>query len=259
MVTTFRLIISLTAILSFTILSACADVITTSERGWYRDDGVHETANDNYVTGEIAVLAYNEYRSFFVFDVPTQTEPIRGGVLRLFNPSSTAPEPYTNGYLSTDLTETLTLFDVSTPTSTLVDGTGGLSAFEDLGTGNIFGQLVVNRDMNGSFIEVALNSAGLSALDAAQGGTFVIGAALITLDLGISPITLLREPEYVFGNTGNINNIPSDGATSLLIAAVPEPSSLIVLSPFALLILRRRRSAEGSRNRIASSVCSSSP
>src|SRR4029079_1137680 len=87
-----------------------SQVLGAIDSGWWDKTGAHGASNDNYVTGE-------NNRDFFVFDLGGVAETGVAAQIRAQTPS--------NGYISPDPTETLALFDVSTPLANLrADGSG---------------------------------------------------------------------------------------------------------------------------------------
>src|SRR5687768_4235443 len=93
--------------------TAWADTTVTLsavDSGWYKPDGSHDAANDNYIAGKVG--AAGELRNFFVFDLSTIRGPIMSATLRIINPSA--------GYNSVDAQETYTTFDVSTAIADLM-------------------------------------------------------------------------------------------------------------------------------------------
>ena len=137
--------------------------------------------------------------------------------MRLFNPL----------YLSDDPTETYTNYDVSTPIASLIDGTGGVGAWDDLGSGTVYGDVVVSAADNGTFISIFLNAAAIADANAAAGGLFAIGGAVTTLG---------GDTEIIFGLSGGGN-----ASDTQLIVKVPEPGTLTVLAAMGLGVRRRRR------------------
>ena len=77
--------------------------------------------------------------TFFTFTVSSYGS-ISSATLRLrFDATKGALIALGGPYLGTDPSETFTLYDVSTPLGSLSAGTGGVAAFNDLGTGTVFG------------------------------------------------------------------------------------------------------------------------
>src|SRR5437870_3864889 len=172
-------ILFLTALMTgATSLSQAADTLNlaTTDRGWYRGDGLNDPANLNYITGLLGSSSNDpRYRSFFVFDLTQVTNLIVSAELQLQNPIF--------GYNSPDSAEILGIFDVTTPFSSLTNGTGGTAAYNDLGTGVFFGAATVDDSMNyGYTVLVELNTNGVAALNAARGGMIAFGGAVLTID-----------------------------------------------------------------------------
>ncbi|MEM6521962.1 MAG: hypothetical protein AAF722_21830 [Cyanobacteria bacterium P01_C01_bin.70] len=145
-----------------------------------------------------------EYRSYFVFDVSSITSPVVGAKLRLLN----------KRYYSTESSESIELFDVSTPTDELIGGFGRTDIFDDLGSGDSYGSatLVANPPQNDfdnlveEYFEVTLTSAAIAGIQSAatQGnGLFALGIKLQDDSFG-SP--------YVFQTTeGDLAGVPVEG------------------------------------------------
>lgn len=211
--------------------------ISGSDRGWYKEDGSHTPSNSNYNTG-FSNSSNTELHSFFIFSIPTLApgETILSAELHLDNPS--------NGFSSPDPSETLQFQDVITPISSLVDGTGGVAAFTDLGDGTVYGSRTVSTADNGTTVIVPLNGAFISAVIAAGGGQLAVGAQLTTLTRtsGVG--------EFVFGFSGapqstqlvlttsrqslTVSLPPivteGDGPATGTITVAPAPSSDLVVS-----------------------------
>jgi hypothetical protein len=208
-----------------------AVAITAQNTGWYDQTGFHDAANTNYISGR---LTNNEHRNFTVFSLSGLSGPIVSAQLQLFNPGPPFP-----GYSSPKPSEIFTLFDVSTPIPTLVaNQTGQTGIFTDLGTGVPLGAQVVSAADDGNIVTVTLNPAGLAALNAAEGRQIAFGGAITTLD----PTTTANE--YIFG----FANGP--GTVQLIVTAVPEPASLILMGMGLVVPLaygwHRRRTARVS-------------
>ncbi|MEL7546650.1 MAG: VPLPA-CTERM sorting domain-containing protein [Pseudomonadota bacterium] len=166
------------SILFFSIPAHAASFnITSFDNGWYRNDGSHGPTNTNVFTGR---SGSSELRSFFAFDLSQLT-----GLNVL---SVTISFRGANGrYRSSDPSETLGLFDVTTPINPLVSGAGGISAFNDLGSGISYGSYVYtdSNESNMDPFSVALNGSAISFLNSVLSGAdkrFAIGGAILSLD-----------------------------------------------------------------------------
>ena len=161
--------------------------IDASDSGWYTHAGYHGPDNTNYMVGECAPPQCSQsvvFRNFLVFDLTTVAGQILTASLMIENPD--------DGYESADSFETWTVFDVSTPITTLVAGGSGLTdIYDDLGSGTSYGSAIVTP--TSTLVTVQLNSVAISTLDATVGGQFGIGGALTTLDTEVNR-------EWVFGN-----------------------------------------------------------
>ena len=140
-------------------------------QGWWSATASNVNTSDNYFTGERddgAVL-----RSFFTFNLASLDlagQTVVAAALELVR--------YT--YDSTDASETIALFDVSTPAATLNNNSGVSAAiFNDLGSGKNYGAFPVNDYAASSALTLtfALNAGALADITAAAGGFFSVGGA----------------------------------------------------------------------------------
>lgn len=182
-----------------------AEIISAFDRGWYDSNGFHDPTNQNYVATNFGISALGPDRNFFVFNLDgfSTSETITSASLRLFNP------------IQNTFFGTYTVYDVSTSIPSLTGGGFGLVAtYDDLGTGTSYATQAITSADAGTFVTVNLNAAGLSALNAARGGTFATGGTWS------SP----RPNSFVFGGNfaGNLN----DSSLVYETSAVPEPASL---------------------------------
>lgn len=204
-----RLLIAGIAITSGLVQAA---TVTATYQGQYNSGGTHLN-NNNYIAGDAFGFSY---RNFFVFNLASLSGTVTSATLNLAQPS--------NGYSSGAASEVYELFDVSTAISTLTAGTGGVSAFTDLGSGTSLGTVTVNSATNGTTVQVAFNSAGLAAIQAALGGQFAVGGALAGAG---------SSPRYTFGSTASSAfqtldiNFGSGGGGQ--IGQVPEPGTILTL------------------------------
>jgi hypothetical protein len=185
--------------------TASANVINISytDAGSYKDDGKTNTSSLNHITG----LASNvEYRSFFVFDLSAVTDTVVGASLRVFNPS--------NGYISPDVNETFDVYDVSTSISILTDGTGGTSAFGDLGTGLLYGSATINSTDINTVIDITLNTDALDAINQAS-GLFALGGTLSSISGGLDQVVFSSTSEPGLTRELQLTTVPVPAAVWL--------------------------------------------
>jgi len=230
-----------TLIIAIGMLAAAAelpaDTMTTlvgSASGWYDENSAHFTGN--WVAGWNGItedsLEFDEFRSYFVFNLAGLSGVIDSATLSL----------YISNYISQDPSETLGIFDVTTP---IADLESGIGAFGDLGTGTMFGSAAVSTDSIGTRIDIDLNAAGIAALNAGQ-NDIAFGGAITTLAkvLGEFP-TSCSPPFSPSCQELVVGAGPGSHSTPYLIVGskVPEPGSvylfLTVLAGFSIIRFRR--------------------
>lgn len=194
-------------------------ILNPIDRGRYSDTGYHETLNVAYGVGNGGTFIDN---NFFVFGLVGLTEEVVAAEIQIFNPWSISPDPY----------ETYTLYDVSTDIASLMNGSGGTSAFYDLQSGIIYGSINISADDNGTTIAIALNAQAIQDINNNAGGLFAVGGTINSTIDYINP-----KQEEIFGFTSTDN--PAAGV-SLILTTIPEPSVLgLLIASCGLLALRR--------------------
>ena len=184
---TTRTIRWLVALLLITLAGTLpAQTLPAVDRGWYDQLGLHDPANNGYALGNCASCTALYRRHFFVFDLTGISDTITAASVNVW-----MDQPYDSLHAS----ETYALYEVSTPVSDLTGGIGGVSAYNDLGSGTAFGSYVLTAADGMTQVTVPLNAAGLAMLNAGRGGQVAVGGALTTLDA--DPLT----HERVFNNT----------------------------------------------------------
>ena len=197
----------------------------------YNAAGFHDPNDSRYDVGDnrgrLCTSCTPEFRDFFVFDLSSVTETIVSAKLALLLPNSIA-----RGYFSSDPSENYELHDVTTPISTLVDGTSGLAAWNDLGSGVVYGSRTMTpadtMPFDDTIVEIDLNDSAIAALNSSH-GLFAIGGSLTTLDT-------VANMELVFWATGLVSD-----TSQLRLTLVPEPFTLLLLGIGAISLLGRRK------------------
>jgi hypothetical protein len=169
-----------TACLALGVAPAEALTIGASDTGWYPDNGIHDPSNTNYINGN---SGFKNYRSFFYFDL---SGLIPAGL------QIESAKLYAYSYTVTSDNQLATLYDYVGDKASLLDGTGGVGAYDDLGSGTSYGSRIFNAADSNTFKAYTLNFNAITALNAASSGTFVIGARNST----VAP------NDYVYGFSG---------------------------------------------------------
>ncbi len=196
-----RLLVLLAAVGA--VASGCMAFSTADSRfdpnqrnhGWWRIDGQpNGPENDNYAVGSAGSATH---RNFFTFDL---ADACRADVVVL---RLTRFEQPSGVYYQ--------LFDVSTPAAQLNRqevAAPDLAVYEDLGTGDRFGEYDIPTGNEQDVLSLPLNEAGVAAYNASRGGFFSIGGSVVPLD----------SEDRLFGGSG-------DGGEQQLLVACDEPSS----------------------------------
>src|ERR1700754_2855839 len=165
------------ALLSVAAAKASTLTINSFDNGWYQSDGTHTPINTNIIVGrDNPNLSYNNW---FAFDL----QALAGTTVI----SATLTTCSGNGqYNSPDPSETWGLFDYTSSISALLDGTGGVASFSDLGSGVSYGQATVSAPQNDPMpsISILLTSAAIADINALISGSqrFVVGGTLLSAD-----------------------------------------------------------------------------
>lgn len=136
-------------------------------RGWYSSGSPHSTGNDNTITG---VYQNNTYNSYYVFSLTGFTaSKITSVTLEL------ELELYEG-----DATETISVWDVTTPASTIENGTTSATILDDLQAGNQYATANVTNAQLGQIISIPLDAMAATDATGKLNGDFVVGVHLDT-------------------------------------------------------------------------------
>src|SRR5205085_92170 len=141
------------------------------------------TNAQNYFVGRSGGSVFHNY---FIFDLGSAPGSITAAALRLFNPSDGGSLGASDAY---------GVFDVSTPIATLNAGGGGVTTYNDLGSGTQYGSATASDASPGQMVEIVPSAAAVNDLNAAS-GSFAFGGARITL---------LSTDGGIFGHTNTSN------------------------------------------------------
>jgi len=138
-------------------------------RGWHANQtATHSSANDNTLAGTTGGTNYNSY---FVFSLAGFTAS---------NITEVRLELELEAYVSADASETVSIWDVTTPSTTVETTALDLTVHNDLGTGHRYGMATVTAGSVGSSAPVSwtLDAQAATDLKAKLGGEFVVGVHL---------------------------------------------------------------------------------
>ncbi len=225
--------------------------IQATSRGWYNGHtgaGSPGTAYANsYAVGGWSGANYIVFRNFFVFDLPDGQTDFTSAWLQLYNESYTSQNSF-EGY---------SLYDVSTPSSNILAGTGGIGVYNDLGTGTSYGNYNVTAATAGQWINIPLNTNFINSANASNGGLLALGGAMTTLVGGNQAIfgwftnansgvprldlTALAHPEADDGFSGSVS---ISGNTGLV--AAPGDNAFGISHRGSAYLFRNVETAIGS-------------
>ncbi len=191
--------------LSIAIVSNSQKANATSLRGAYLSDGTLVPASlagdcRGIVGGCAPGSEFDDIRNFFVFDVSNIAVDLTSNDTVTLEFVTDAVD--NNGFVSTSGEETFQLFDVTTDIISLINGTGGIAAHEDLGTGIFYGDVTIPIPENNppTSFTVQLNDAGIAAINEARNttGLFAVGGIIDSLNSEIDDEFILGfEPQEV--------------------------------------------------------------
>ena len=173
------------------------------------------TGQTTYIRSDNPGAVYRHFHNaFFVFDLTSIIDNVYSANLEI----------ELHDYNSRDASESIVLYDVTTPIDVLV--AGGRHLWNpigiDLETGNEYGSATIRQTDIASIISIQLSDTAIFDLNSSFGGFFAVGVHSTTSD---NPQPGLYNTDYIsFGEQG-------DGVQQLVLETtpVPEPSTLILL------------------------------
>jgi len=154
-------------------------VVPAEDRGWWEETGRHDSVNDNTLTGNCA-CGTTFTNGYFTFPVPDFDGTVSSLAVRLEH----------EDYVSQDLSEAFTVYDVLTDPVTLeASGTGmsGMLVFSDLQAGALYSTFIVSETTVGSVVEFPLSSQATTDFLGRAGSSFSIGVHLATFSGRAAP------------------------------------------------------------------------
>jgi hypothetical protein len=198
-------------------------VLNPIDRGHYTQFGSHSPSNTNYGVGQFTDGVGQIARNFFAYDLSGIEGTIIDAKLGYEFSSLLSPEGF----------EDYELYDVTTPIDQLLSGFAGEFAYDDLGTGELYG---THRFFNSQGLvpfEIQLTPAAITSLNNAD-DLWAIGGRISTLD---GPLGFTQEFAIV-----NITQSPDFSTTPLILTIeIPAPGVLALLGAAGLCGRRRRR------------------
>jgi hypothetical protein len=215
--------------------------IEHTDRGWYDSSGLHVATSENILTGSLEsvnpftnTLEFASYRSWFVFDLSGISDEVISAQIVLEQPNE--------GFKGSP--GVFSLFDVTSDLSFIRDGgVGKISAFEDLGTGVLYGDATIDSSSNGSRVSISLNTDAINAINASE-GLFAMG--------GQYSLESAQSDNYTFARSSTSSIFQSYLELEALdVTPVPEPrtTTAFVLGAAAFLVGYRRFMARGRARR----------
>lgn len=222
--------IGLIALISAT--SASAVTLDATGRGVYIEDNIFGAvasgngAGDNYFTGLVPINPPFHGRNWFAYDLSSITGPVTAATFRVFTGTIRLDSSDTPGEFQ--------LHQVASPASD-VGTTNGVAIFDDLADGPVYGNFTYGYSDADMTIDITLNASALADINAAIGGTFVMGGHVNNLDFGDT------FAQSIFGPTD------SNSVSQLILTApnhstaVPEPATgLLGLLAIGGMLVRRK-------------------
>jgi hypothetical protein len=196
--------------------------LTPVDRGGYFSSGFHSAGVVSYAVGNF-VSSPQELRNFFVYDLSGVNGTIVAAELRI----------QFRVYSSNDPFETFALHDFTSPIGSLLNATGGVAAFEDLGDGELYGSHDFSKATELDLVPIALSNAALSDMNSTT-GLWAMGGRVTTLD-----DDFFGTQEVLSSSSAQLSDLAS--TQLILTIEIPAPGVLALLGAAGVCGRGRRR------------------
>ncbi len=151
--------------------------------GWYDMGGNHTASNPDYIVGLCGSSDScngddDVFNNFFTFNVSPGTT---SAVLSVYLPNPGAITAGLSSFYCNCSSLTYQLWDVTTPVALVqADNSGAVAIYNDLGSGTLYGSVVVTPGDQGTQILINLDSAAIASINAAaaSGQEWAIGGSI---------------------------------------------------------------------------------
>lgn len=181
---------------------------------------------DAYLAGAVYNAIFDEeLRNYFVFDLSSVSEQVSSAKFRLYSNFNNFRCAHRNdigcGYASDDSSETLRFVDVETSIASLISPTPGTeqAIFNDLGEGNVYGEVTLTRNDVDLWLEIELSSAALDTINQSN-DLWAIAGHVTTLDGVIAPAFLKQERLFIDHGVGVVP------MPELVLTTIPVPAAV---------------------------------
>jgi hypothetical protein len=154
----------------------------STQTGWYNSSGFHGASNPDYIVGlcgssDSCNGGDTVTNNFLVFSVPAGQ--YTSATISAYLPNPGLITAGTSAFYCACSSLTYQLWDVSTPIGELVASQSGRTdIYNDLGSGVLFGSVVITPGEQGTQILISLNAAGLASVNAAAGNEWAVGGSI---------------------------------------------------------------------------------
>jgi len=147
----------------------CPTLIRTFDSDAYQSSFFSRTYSPSFYAGEDP---YGEYRSFFIFNIPTLTQTVVSAELWLSKVT----------LHSVDASELFELDEVTNSVATVESSFSSPDVYADLGDGAYYGSHLFTVADNDQTVVIPLNNVFISKLLASSGGQIILGGHITTLN-----------------------------------------------------------------------------